>query len=84
MKRFSDVVANGFALAVAMIILAMALELKQDVKAQSPERQPQHQGINPSQQERKDIKTERRERRKERRERRKEQRNAKPENKIIS
>lgn len=83
MKLFSDVVAHGFALAVAIVILAMAVEFKQDVKAQQMERQPQNQALKEPREERKELKNERKERRKERRERRKERREGKPESKIL-
>ena len=77
-KLISDVVAHGFALAVAIVALAMAAELKQELKVIPLERQPQNQTVTEFRQERKDLKTER----KARRDRRKERREGKPGSKI--
>jgi hypothetical protein len=56
----------------------MAVEFRQDVKAQSLERPPQIHSAKASHQERKELKSDRKERRIDRRERRKERREGKP------
>lgn len=69
MKICSDLIAHGLALAIAIVTLALAVEVKQDVRANPLERQPQT--LKDLRQERKELKIDRKERRIERRDRRK-------------
>ena len=82
MKLFSDLVAHGFALSVAIVTLAMAMEVKPDLTANPLARQPQNQALKEIRQERKTLKPDHKERRAERRERRKERREGKQESKL--
>jgi hypothetical protein len=79
MKLYSDLLAHGFALGVAIFTLALAVDFKQDVKAGSLERPPQNQAVKASRPERKELKNDRRDRRIfDWREKRKERREGKP------
>ena len=79
MKLYSDLLAHGFALGIAIVTLALAVDFKQDVKAGSLERPPQNQAVKASRQERKELKNDRRDRRIfDWREKRKERREGKP------
>jgi hypothetical protein len=78
MKLYSDLLAHGFALGIAIVTFALAVDPRQDVKARSLERPPQNQAVKASRQERKELKNDRRDRRINWRERRRERREGKP------
>ena len=82
MKSCSDLIAHGLALAISIVTLALAVEVKQDTRANLLERQPQT--LKALRQERKVLKSHRKERRMERRDRRKDRREVKPLSKIVS
>lgn len=82
MKSCSDFIAHGLALAISIVTLALAVEVKQDVRANSLERQPQT--LKDIRQEHKEPKLHRKERRIERRDRRKDRREGKPASKVAS
>ncbi|HEX6770069.1 MAG TPA: hypothetical protein VF208_12010 [Candidatus Binatia bacterium] len=69
MKSCSDLIAHGLALVISIVTLALAVEVKQDVRANPLERRPQT--LKDLRQERKELKIDRKERRLERRDRRK-------------
>jgi hypothetical protein len=70
MKSGSDLIAQGLALSVAIITLALAVEVKRDVRADSLQRQPQKIALNDLRQKRNELKNDRKERRIGRRDRR--------------
>jgi len=80
MKSCSDLIAHGLALAISIVTLALAVEVKQDARANPLEGQPQKQVLKALRQERKVLKIDRKERRIERRDRRK----VKPVSKVAS
>jgi len=82
MKRCSDLIAHGLALAISIVTLALAVEVKHDARANLLERQPQT--LKALRQERKVLKSHRKERRMERRDRRKDRREVKPVSKVVS
>jgi len=84
MKSCSDLIAHGLALAISIVTLALAVEVKQDARANLLERQPQNQALKALRQERKVLKSHRKERRMERRDRRKDRREVKPVSKVVS
>jgi hypothetical protein len=81
MKSCSDLIAHGLALAISIVTLALAVEVKQDARANLLERQPQTRKA--LRQERKVLKSHRKERRMERRDRRKDRREVKPVSKVV-
>ena len=69
--------------AIAIVTLALAVEVKQDARANLLERPPQKQALKALRQERKVLKSNRKERRIERRDRRKDRREVKPVSKVA-
>ena len=82
MKSCSYLIAHGLALAISIVTLALAVEVKQDARANLLERPPQT--LKALRQERKVLKSHRKERRMERRDRRKDRREVKPVSKVGS
>lgn len=81
MKSCSDLIAHGLALAISIVTLALAVEVKQDARANLLERQ--QQTLKALRQERKVLKSHRKERRMELRDRRKDRREGKPVSKVA-
>jgi len=82
MKSCSDLIAHGLAIAISIVPLALALEVKQDARAILLERQ--QQTLKALRHERKVLKIDRNQRRIERRDRRKDRREGKPASKVAS
>jgi hypothetical protein len=83
MKSCSDFIAHGLAISIAIVISALAVEVKQDARANLLELQPQKQALKALRQERKILKINRKERRIERRDRRKDRHEVKPVSKVA-
>ena len=82
MKCSSDLIAPGLAVAISIVTLALAVEIKQDLRVNPLERLPQTLKV--LRQERKELRIDRKERRILRHDRRKDRREGNPQDKVAS